>query len=162
MRGLPLPSVCICVCRAEQVKVGLAGWSHSARVGKITSLIASSRRAVARGGASLCSGGKITPFIASSIMGLGVARPLEMGAAHALPAMHTLAMHTLHMNATAPCTVSKPPPDGTRDIAASAAACSTLRAVATRADATALCGRSRWAPRTRCLRCTRSRCTRCT
>ena len=46
-----------------------------------------------------------------------------MGAAHALPAMHTLAMHTLHMNATAPCTVSKPPPDGTRDIAASAAAC---------------------------------------
>ena len=54
--------------------MGLAGWSRSARVGKVTSLIASSRRAVAQGGASLCSGGEITPFIASSIMGLGVAR----------------------------------------------------------------------------------------
>ena len=76
MRGLPLPSVCICVCRAEQsraeqVKVGLAGWSHSARVGKTTSLIASSRRAVARGGASLCSGEKKNPLHSFIDHGLG-------------------------------------------------------------------------------------------
>ena len=42
--------------------MGLAGWSRSARVGKVTSLIASSRRAVAQGGASLCSGGKNNPL----------------------------------------------------------------------------------------------------
>ena len=61
---------------------------------------------------------------------------LEMGAAHALPAMHTLAMHTLHTSATAP-TAFEPPLDATRD-AASAAARSALRTAATRADATAL------------------------